>query len=524
LVVILSAFLLFFGLGNRYLWQDEAESALLAKSILRTGLPIAFDGKNIVSQEMGNEFGPDFIWRWSPWVQFYIPAASFKIFQPTTLAARLPFALLGLLAVPLTYLLARCFFDRVEIARSSALVLATSVPFLLHARQCRWYAVAFVLICCLFLSFIAMARDKKWAIAGFAASGVFLFYTNFYVAIGVLIAVLVATPIYDSRKRFLVSMAVSFAITVIFATPGFFFFNSFAEGNKLDPERILRNSAFYSGDLFTFVCPLPVVVLLAYWLSSRRQPMWMEASWRKRILFLLSFCFLYAAYLTFGPWHFFRYLTVLLPIASILLGVSVFSIIDKSRIAGLAALAVLILTNAFHLVPLGLFQAPGTSSRSGDVASVWSVTFPLVAYLYEITHDLEDPEPAICRYLNEHADDNDIVLATYDDLPIQFYTDLHVIGSLQGSQSPDDPNWKDPDWIVPRQQEDRSWLGGREGSLFRALRKMQLKEKYDWIYPENDLGRRYSDFIWGNCPEPRAHCFKVPAEVPSILILRKRGR
>src|SRR5262249_2354985 len=133
-VLALGAVLIFWNLGERYLWQDEAETALLAKSILLTGLPTACDGKNVISQELSREFGPDYLWRWSPWLQFYLAAGSFALFGPNTLSARLPFAVLGLLAIPLTYWLARRFLGCVNIARLSSLILATSVPFLLHTR------------------------------------------------------------------------------------------------------------------------------------------------------------------------------------------------------------------------------------------------------------------------------------------------------------------------------------------------------------------------------------------------------
>src|SRR6516162_1027891 len=113
----LAAILLFWGLGDRSLWQDEAETALLGKNILRFGRPIASDGVNVISQEASKEFGPDCLWHWSPWIQLYIAAGSFAVLGPTTLAARLPFALLAFLAIPLTYRLARRLFDSIAVAR-----------------------------------------------------------------------------------------------------------------------------------------------------------------------------------------------------------------------------------------------------------------------------------------------------------------------------------------------------------------------------------------------------------------------
>src|SRR5439155_11443398 len=44
-VVLVSALLIFFSLDNRMLWMDEAETALLGRSILAHGVPTAFDGR-----------------------------------------------------------------------------------------------------------------------------------------------------------------------------------------------------------------------------------------------------------------------------------------------------------------------------------------------------------------------------------------------------------------------------------------------------------------------------------------------
>ena len=50
-VTAVASVLLFARLGDRALWQDEAETALLAHSVLERGLPTAFDGRNWISQE-----------------------------------------------------------------------------------------------------------------------------------------------------------------------------------------------------------------------------------------------------------------------------------------------------------------------------------------------------------------------------------------------------------------------------------------------------------------------------------------
>jgi hypothetical protein len=45
----MSAMFLLWGLGDKYLWQDEANTGVLAVRLLRFGRPLAYDGVNLVS-------------------------------------------------------------------------------------------------------------------------------------------------------------------------------------------------------------------------------------------------------------------------------------------------------------------------------------------------------------------------------------------------------------------------------------------------------------------------------------------
>ena len=508
-IIALGAVLIFWSLGERYLWQDEAETAMLAKSILRTGLPIAHDGKNVVSQELSREFGPDYMWRWSPWLQFYLAAGSFALFGPSTLSARLPFAVLGLSAVPLTYWLARRFMGCVNSARLSSLILATSVPFLLHTRQARWYAVTFVIVSFLFICLEGIARGKKWACVGFAASAALLFYANFFVAIGVLAVLLFAAPAYQYEKTFLWRLVVSYAFVLLGVLPGLLFFNSFDEGKQFDLERTTILLTYYLGFLFTFLLPLPLAVALVWFLFSKPRVTSLRPEWTRGARLLLIFCLSYPLYLSLGPWHMFRYLSVILPLTSVLLGLVIFRIFEMNRYAGIAGLAILIFTNILHVVPLGLIDAPGTESTAGEVVSVGPFHSPLASYLYEITHATPEPEPVIVKYLKDNANPSDVVFATYGDLPIQFYTDLRVLGTLQAQLVA-----AEPDWIIVRRTRNGIWMSGRDETLDQVLKGISL-EKYHRTYLP------CSDSVLGNCPEPPFHSFVLPGDVPSVLILYK---
>jgi hypothetical protein len=514
----LAAILLFWGLGDRSLWQDEAETALLGKNILRFGRPIASDGVNVISQEASKEFGPDCLWHWSPWIQLYIAAGSFAVLGPTTLAARLPFALLAFLAIPLTYRLARRLFDSIAVARLGALFLALSVPFLLYARQSRWHGPAYLLLACLFLYLDAMRRGRRSAVVAFAGCAAIFFYTNFFVAIGVLAALMAATMVaaawYRPDRRLAASLATAYALTAAACVPGFFFFNSFKEGGNFDFARLMEQFRIYGAAGLTFVLPLPVIALLAYFLLRRRDIPGLGIGYRQSVLFLLAFSLLYVLYLSLGPWMMFRYLTVLLIPAAVLLGVAVYGVMRWNRVAGVAVLLLLICTNAVHLLPLGYIPktAKVTYSTVSNFPSVGPVGFPLACYLYELAYPIKDSEAILADYLKEHASQNDVVLAQYGDLPLQFYTGLRVVGGMQGQPLP-----KNPDWIIQRGFVLNQDTPGKDGSVRDFILSRIPIQEYMRV-------RTAPDLMLANNPEPQWHLYRPPPATvtPPAMVLWRR--
>jgi len=158
-LLLLGALLIFPNLDDRYLWDDEAETALLAKNVLRFGVPIAWDGVSLISQECGTDFDANYLWRQTPWLPIYLTAASFALFDIGTFTARLPFALVGLLSVPSMYLLAHRVFGDRRIPLIAAGSLLLSVPFLLHVRQCRYYSVA--IFAAIWIPFVTCRSARK---------------------------------------------------------------------------------------------------------------------------------------------------------------------------------------------------------------------------------------------------------------------------------------------------------------------------------------------------------------------------
>ena len=106
-ILVLAAGLILGNLGDRLLWQDEAQTALLARSVLENGIPTGFDGRNHFSQEWGAEVDEAWRWRWHTWLPFYLLAGFFSLLSEGTGVARLPFALFGIATVAATGALAR---------------------------------------------------------------------------------------------------------------------------------------------------------------------------------------------------------------------------------------------------------------------------------------------------------------------------------------------------------------------------------------------------------------------------------
>ncbi|MGB9880705.1 MAG: ArnT family glycosyltransferase, partial [Anaerolineae bacterium] len=136
LLLVVGVVLLFANLGNIYLWQDEAETALLSQRLRQYGLPLAFDGRNLIRQAPQDvQYTDDYVWVYHPWFPFYLTALSFSLFGATTFAARLPYALAGLATILLFYHSMRRHFHDRRVAMLGATFLLLCVPFLLHARQ-----------------------------------------------------------------------------------------------------------------------------------------------------------------------------------------------------------------------------------------------------------------------------------------------------------------------------------------------------------------------------------------------------
>ncbi|PWU13801.1 MAG: hypothetical protein C5B50_18595 [Verrucomicrobia bacterium] len=150
-------------LDHTYFWDDEADVATVARTLIATGHLSNWDGRNLFAPCNGGSSDANFRTVGSPPLCYLIAAASFKLFGVSTWTGRFPFAFIGLLGLGLLPLLLReaiCgpvrpvgpveqFAEEPQLGPLylyATALLGLSVIFLLNIRQCRYHAVSATLV------------------------------------------------------------------------------------------------------------------------------------------------------------------------------------------------------------------------------------------------------------------------------------------------------------------------------------------------------------------------------------------
>ena len=504
IILALGAFLLLFGLDNRPFWQDEAETAGLAKNVLKYGVPRAYDGVNIISQEQGREYDRNFLWRWSPWLQIYVTAAAFRLGGLTTFAGRLPFALFGLGCIFLVYRLVRHNFGDRTWALCAATLLTCSVPFLLFARQCRYYSLgAFFTLMSLY-TFREEWQSRFSTALLLCLSIGFLFYTNYLLFFSYVIpAFLIGIWLYPQEFPLKRTAIIILSILIIIV-PGLFLFRIQEQSQIINLIAIPKNLENYFRDLIQFMIPLPIA---AYLLWRWRRVFWTRAgipeeSGEKFILFLGLIIVGNIIFLSLAPQCEYRYVVHLYPLAAIILGWVIVRAWRYDKISGVLLALLLFFTNWLCLVPMEWLQINNRPNYTNRHMLTYP-NLPLWLFLAELFTPYPDVNGNFIRFFQTQARPGDIILTTYGDLPLQFYTPFQVIGGLQGKISPS----RAPDWVVSRYE-------------LRYKRNYHLQDSERFIREKLSLAADYQAIIlpwedepFGNRADPYHHRF-VPAARP----------
>jgi len=454
--LVLAACALFFRLGQPALWQDEAETALLGKSVLRHGLPRVVLGENLITGQPSlqkHESNKAGVWIWNTWLPYYLSAASFAVFGETTWAARLPFALSGLLAFLLAFRLFQHWAKGDEqTAALACLLLTCNVPWLLFLRQCRYYGLIAAGTLAAVLSYRLMLKKNPWGPAALAASLLFLSHSFFIFGL-LLLLVLGAEALwrrgeYEFKKKF----AAVAGLVILLNLPAALYFRFWSRpGNHLYP--LAESWAFLITFLLwlqQFIISVPLFLLYLFWEKPwrfRSPPPEGELAPGRITLILL------AAFLGFfslaGAEPYGRYLMALIPFLCYAMGVWI------SKLSGgngyLAALLALccVFSNLFYVLPvkiLGMIYAPQPAqSVSGMMrARLRDVPIgsPLLSFASELLRGPKGYVEEVFAALSSRMRPQESAFADADNLSYLFYAPLRFIG-------PKELESQIPDWILP---------------------------------------------------------------------------
>src|SRR5207237_1055052 len=147
LIAVIASGLVFTNLCSDYLWAAEGDTAVLASNILKFGVPKAWDGVTFMDSDFGARENEQLVMVSSPWVQYYVTAASFLVFGQNTFAARFPFALAGWMSILLGYFIVWQITINLCAGFSDDLLLVLAVHCLLCSRQSRYYALSMLFTC-----------------------------------------------------------------------------------------------------------------------------------------------------------------------------------------------------------------------------------------------------------------------------------------------------------------------------------------------------------------------------------------
>jgi hypothetical protein len=513
-----AAILLFWGLADKDLWQDEAATAVLATRMLKFGRPVAYDGVNLLTIDMQDEeddatlslrtkdpqaaidyyvkegnFKPDTTWKWQPWGLFAIAAVSIKVLGQTTLAARLPFALLGLATVPLLFHLVRKQFDSLTLAALSTVLLVCNSYWILHARQCRYYsASSFFLV----LILVAYAR-WQWggrSEAAFIVTAWCWFQVDYGTVIPVL-AVLFLEALLASRRGFRRTVTAGVILAATLA-PFVYFYDLLHRGSDADGTWFdrFRHNLFNTNE---YVVPM-LVVLAAVYLLARN---WNSLAIGERRLVTLACGIVLALDLwvpTVTVYSFVRYIIIAAPLGGLLVAwvlVRLFG--NRRRLLWLGA-AVFIVTPWVSLPVRALAPPPewwdGKSWYRAELKDVRA----------QIFGHQPDPNRLVIDYLRKNAAPSDEILINYEDIPLMYYLPNPIRGGIPTFRVEDDAKTP-PRFVILRRSVDFvHWpVFDREVARYR------------W----QPLPLKAPDIMWGNNPDPMGN--DDPSAAPNLYIARR---
>jgi hypothetical protein len=439
LVAAIGGALLFTNLGSGYLWADEGDTAVLASNIVTSGLPRAWDGVTFMDSDFGARVNNQLVMVSSPWLQYYVTAASFVLFGQNTFAARFPFALAGWLTLGVVYLLVWRATANRRAGLCASILVISSVQFLLFCRQSRYYALAMLFTCVLIDSFLRMRSGRRAAVFGIAA--VLLFHTHpiGIIAVIALGALTLIDPNFQPQRRlYWFTLPAILALTVPWFALARTGYSENAVLVPTVPDFLIRLLQYLIE--CASVTPLIGVVVLSLVASIRRRRLG-EGSPRptERQLFatiiavIVSYAVAMAAtQRTAALWVTgVRYTSAVVPLVAIAAGLLILNVSRGKNSTLVPVLLVFALTRFAQITPW-IFWADKNPDPENKIVAPHVPAHTIDSFLptedYLFVRDLCRPNIGTLgessEFLRQHAHPGDLVITNYESEPLYFHTKL----------------------------------------------------------------------------------------------------
>ena len=532
IVFVTAATLMFWRLGRPYLWQDEAATAVLAERMLHAGKPLGYDGRNLITMDFSvpedaeampilvgephaavsyfvrrGDFREDTTWIGQPWGQFVAAGLSLAALGKGTAAARAPFAAASVLTVVLLFLLVRGVMrDRLMAVVATALLLANPY-WVLHGRQCRYYALSGFFELLTLAAFVRWQRGGKYGTALLSASAWCWFqcdFGTFWPGTGVLLLI-------GATMRPGLRVAVRTGAFIAASVAPFVVYYRLMGRIKTPWEGWVDRFFGLSFNMNQFVVPLLLLVAVAAGLAVRRRSLEPQAKG------LLAACLAIVAITvpwsaTVGPSHYHRYLVHATPLACLFAS---WGFIEAgtwlARAAGRAWLrpvASVAMAGCVALSPVAsnvLTWAIPTDRSEMHPLGTWIRPEVGIASRTIFGHR-PDPNREAIELVKAQARPEDEILVAYEDVPFLFYTDNPIRGGISAFRV-QDPSAPPPRFFVARPGVPL----GQSPEFFGEI------DRYRW----ETLPTQTPALYWGNNPDPVAQSFWFYSDLPKIVVAKR---
>lgn len=515
LISVIATIMLFANIGHKYLWQDEAATAVLGERMMKYGKPLGYDGTNLITMDFithndeqvidyltGNahkaiqyfidrrDFKTDTTWIGQPWGQFIVAGISLSLLGHNTMAARAPFAAAAFLTVILLYLFIKKHFQDRWMALIAVLLLLFNTYWILHSRQCRYYALTGLMLMITMMVYAYWQKGGKFGWVFFVISAWFWFqvdFGSFWPVIGILLML----ALFHTQQRWTETVKAATVLAVTIAPWVWYYEMSGRLKTTLLPWRFKLLGNLFNMNQFT----IPMIFLIATGLLLVRKWHKMSSLLQQLILACLLIFPVSLLWVTsVAPWYFHRYYVHYTPLAALLmawLSVEFGKWVGRNgKIMTLPVIVAFIISFMIILCPLPsnlvawMIPRADFTTRFNPLGTF--IRPELTILKGEIFGDGFDPNRTVIELINTKARPTDEILVNYEDIPFMFYTNNPVRGGLSCFRVEDRSS-------IPRFMVIRNSVSFVYWPAF-----MREIKRYNWkvIY------MNASAAVFGNNPEP----------------------